>query len=146
VARATFDDVGNLWLGTDDTHRFLWLPPTGGSLIGDQTFDSFAWGGDMVFVEPTCAVVPTLDGLFYDVCFPAVAGSLPTIPVLDLPVGSQFTGVAIDGSDRLWLSTADPVRMVIRVERGKIPWRVVQLVEYDIQMNDLATAVEPPDC
>lgn len=145
VARATFDDEGHLWLGTEDTNRFLWLAPTGGRL-GEHTLDSFPRGGDMVFVEPSCAVVPTLDGTIYDVCFPAAGGTPPTVDVLDLPLGSKFTGIAIDASGSMWLGAVDPVYSVIRIDRRQDPWRAVEVVEYDMLMNDLATVVEPPGC
>lgn len=146
LARATVHPVtGHLWLGTDDTHRFLWLPLTGGTLLGDHTVESFAWGGDMVFLDESCAVVPALDGLLYHVCFPSPGGPPPTLAV-DMPVGSQFTGVAIDGLDRMWLSTADPARTLIHIERDGGQWTATTTIFYEMTMNDLATLVDPPGC
>jgi len=60
VARATFRGDGQLWIGTEQTHRFVWLPPSGGKIGGDHTLLPFPRGGDMVFLEDECAVVPTL--------------------------------------------------------------------------------------
>jgi hypothetical protein len=146
LARATIHPTtGHLWLGTDDTHRFLWLPLTGGSILGDHTVDSFAWGGDMVFLDERCAVVPALDGALYHVCFPGPPGPPPTLTV-DMPPGAQFTGVAIDGQDRMWLSTADPVRTLIHIEREGNQWAAATTVFFEMPMNDLATLVDPPGC
>lgn len=146
VARATFDGEGHLWLGTEDTNRFLWLPPTGGRLVGDDTLESFPRGGDMVFVEPGCAVVPTLDGTLFDVCFPSPGVAPPPVDVLELPLGSKFTGIAIDASGRMWLGAVDPVYSVIPIDRSQVPWRAEIAVEYDMLMNDLAPVVVPPGC
>lgn len=146
VARATFDGEGHLWLGTEDTNRFLWLPPTGGRLVGDDTLESFPRGGDMVFVETGCAIVPTLDGTLFDVCFPSLGEPPPPVDVLELPLGSKFTGIAIDASGRMWLGAVDPVYSVIPIDRSQVPWTAEVAVEYDMLMNDLAPVVEPPGC
>jgi hypothetical protein len=146
VARATFRGPGELWLGTDQTHRFVWVPPTGGTLGADETFDPFPKGGDLLFLAESCAVVATLDGTFFEACFPAVPGRVPMLPVVDLPAGPQFTGIAIDERDRLWLSTSDPSRLVVRIDMAQEPWRAVEEIPYGITMNDLATVIHPSGC
>lgn len=147
MARATVHPLsGELWLGTDQTHRFLSLHPTDGTPLTDDTLGSFAWGGDMVFLEDGCAVVPALDGWFYQACFPSPKGRpLPPPPLVQI-LGAQFTGVAIDEADRMWLSTADPANTLILVERDGGQWTATTTISYDMIMNDLAPLIAPPGC
>lgn len=145
MARATFHQ-GNLWLGTDDTHRFVWLPPTGGRVAGDVTVETFPRGGDLVFTEGACAVVSTLDGTLYRVCFDEPPAP-PELLEVTMPTSAQYTGIAIDAQDRMWLSTADPIRMLVLVDRSSDPWQVTLTVEYgDVMLNDLAPLAHPPGC
>lgn len=146
VARATFRGDGELWIGTDQSHRFVWLPPTGGSIGGDHTLQPFPRGGDMVFLaEEPCAVVPTLDGTLYRACFPDPGAPPPEIAMEEL-AGAQFNGGAVDAQGRLWLSNANPTTQLVELDPSQEPWVVVQTVEFDIIMNDLAPVVHPPDC
>lgn len=146
VARATFRGDGELWIGTDQSHRFVWLPPTGGSIGGDHTLQPFPRGGDMVFLEEDpCAVVPTLDGTLYRVCFPDPGVPPPEIAVEEL-LGVQFNGAAVDAQGRLWLSNANPTAQLIELDPSQDPWTVVQTVDFGIIMNDLAPVVHPPGC
>lgn len=147
MARATFRGQTELWIGTHDTHRFVWVPPTGGTIAANEVLDSFSRGGDMVFIEHGCAVVPTLDGLLYSACFPAVPGRVPTLEVDGLEEGFfQFTGIAIDEQDRLWLSTADPNPGLVHIERAGEAWSVGVQIPYDVTMNDLAAVLHLDDC
>jgi hypothetical protein len=145
MARATFDPDGNLWLGTDDSHRFVWLSPSGKSM-GDQTVEPFPWGGDMVFLEPDCAMVPTLDGSMYRVCFAGPGDTLSPAIVTGLPSGAQFTGIAVDAMDRVWLSTTDANHRLVRIEQDTTDWTTVQTVAYAMAINDLALVIEPSGC
>ena len=145
VARATFRGDGELWIGTEQTHRFVWLPPLGGSIGGDHTLQPFPRGGDMVFLEEACAVVPTLDGTLYRACFPDPGVPPPEIPVQEL-VGAQFNGIAVDAQGRLWLSNANPTTQLVRLDPSVEPWAVLETVDFEITMNDLASVVHPPGC
>lgn len=147
MARATFRGEGELWIGTHETHRFVWVPPTGGTIAADELLEPFSRGGDMVFIEESCAVVPTLDGLLYSACFPAMPGPVPTLAVEGLEEeGFQFTGIAIDEQGRLWLSTADPNPSLVHIDRATQPWSVGVQIPYDITMNDLAAVIHRDDC
>jgi hypothetical protein len=145
MARATFDPEGNLWLGTHDSHRFVWFSPSGTS-IGDQTVDTFPRGGDMVFFDPDCALVPTLDGSIYRVCFSGPGDTLSLEVVTGLPAGAQFTGIAVDAMDRVWLSTTDADHQLVRIEEDAAGWTTVQTVAYPMALNDLASVIEPTGC
>jgi hypothetical protein len=146
MARATFRGEDELWLGTHETHRFVWVPPTGGTITVDDVFEPFSRGGDMVFLEGGCAVVPTLEGIF-SVCFPAMPGPVPPLMVVGLEVGSfpQFTGIAVDEEGRMWLSIADPNPALLFIDRTRQPWTVGEQIPYDITMNDLAAVIHK-DC
>lgn len=145
VARATFRGDGELWIGTEQTHRFVWLPPSGGSIGGDHTLQPFPRGGDMVFLEEECAVVPTLDGTLYRACFPDPGLPPPIIPMEAL-VGAQFNGIAVDAQGRVWLSNANPTTQLVLLDVSVEPWVVMDTIDYDITINDLATVVHPPGC
>jgi hypothetical protein len=147
MARATFRGENELWLGTHETHRFMWVPPTGGAIAANEVFEPFSRGGDMVFLEGSCAVVPTLDGLF-SACFPAPPGPVPPLMVVGLEVGSfpQFTGIAVDEQGRMWLSIADPNPGLLFIDRTRQPWTVGEQIPYDITMNDLSTVIHRDDC
>jgi hypothetical protein len=144
MARATFHPDGNLWLGTDDTNRFVWFSPSGRS-IGEQTVDSFPWGGDMMFLEPDCAWVPTLDGFLYRVCFPG-QGAPPPMTIAGLPAGAQLTGIAVDAMGRVWLSTTDLHRQLVGIHLGETGWSTVHTVAYDMTINDLAPVIGLSGC
>lgn len=144
-ARATFRE-GELWLGTHDTHRFVGVPPLGGT-VASELLDPFPKGGDMVFLEQSCAVVSTLDGVLFSACFPAVPGPVPELFVEGLEEeGFQFTGIAIDEQDQMWLSLADPNPGLVHIDRTRQPWRVGAQIPYDITMNDLAAVIHRNDC
>jgi hypothetical protein len=145
MARAAFHPDGNLWLGTDDTNRFVWFSPNGRN-VGDQTVDSFAWGGDMVFLEPECALVPTLDGLLYQVCFSGPGDSLSAMTIAGLPAGAQFTGIAADAMGRVWLSTTDLHRLLVGIHLDETGWSTVDTVAYDMTINDLAPVIGLSGC
>jgi hypothetical protein len=142
MARASFRGESELWIGTHETHRFMWVPPTGGPIVAHELLDAFPAGGDMVFIEGGCAVVPTLDGLLHSACFPAMPGFVPVIEVVGLEEeGLQFTGIAIDEGGRLWLSMADPNPGLLHIERAREPWSMGIQIPYDITMNDLAAVI-----
>lgn len=145
MARAAFHPEGNLWLGTDDTNRFVWFSPNGRN-IGDQTVGSFAWGGDMLFLEPECAFVPTLDGLIYQVCFSGPGDSLSTMTIEGLPAGAQFTGIAADAMGRVWLSTTDLHQLLVGIHLDGTGWSTVETVAFDMTINDLAPVVGLTGC
>lgn len=147
MARATFHPDGDLWLGTDSTNRFVWFSPNGRN-TGAHTVGSFSRGGDMLFLEPDCALVPTLDGQMYRVCFSGPGGSPSPTPMSGLPLGAQLTGIARDAMDRVWLSTTDLNRVLIHIEPNVRGWTAVEAdtVAYDITINDLAPVVQRWGC
>lgn len=152
MARATFDHHGNLWLGTDETHHFVWMLPSG-TIVGEHTTPSFPRGGDMVFLDDGCAAVPTLASTFHRVCIPD--GGMEPLPILveGIPTGLQFTGAAVDGSGRMWLSSVvgDPEQLgpLVRIDRTARPWQVEQVLELPEGtplITDLASVVPLPGC
>lgn len=144
VARATFRG-DELWIGTEQTHRFVWLPAMGGSVGGDHTLQPFSRGGDMVFLETACAVVPTLDGLLYRACFPDSGLPPPVIPMAAL-LGAQYNGIAVDAEGRVWLSNASPMTQLVQLDLSTEPWVLGPPVDFSMTINDLATVVHPPEC
>lgn len=152
MARATFHPNGDLWLGTENTNRFVWFSPNGRNIgahtVGGIGRGGVGRGGDILFLEPDCALVPTLEGQMYRVCFSDLEGQPPTTPVSGLPLGAQLTGIARDAMGRVWLSTTDVNRVLIHIEPNASGWTAVEAdtVAYDITISDLAPVVQQWGC
>lgn len=147
-ARSTFHD-GDLWLGTEENHRFIRMS-TSGDFVHQEMSLTFPRGGDMVFLEPSCAVVATLDASLHRVCFPVDNTSVVPPPEIDVEgLEGAFTGLAVDGMGRMWLSILQDGGPLYRVEYDDQPWAVVQTLELQVpllRINDLAAVVELPGC
>jgi hypothetical protein len=146
MARATFDPRGQLWLGTDDTNSYVsfWPDDAMGTFSNVGTEGR---GGDMMFFDSECAMVPNLQGLVSRVCFD-INEITDTFMVMEVPMAWGFSGIARDARDQVWLSTIDTdgtLSYLVRVDHESEPWVVTMAYALEVGINDLSEVVELPN-
>jgi hypothetical protein len=147
MARAGVDPEGMVWVGSHDTNRFFRLSPVDGTSTEYMPLGIGA-GGDMVFLDPDRALVPSLQGDLSLVDFSQPREiSVASVPVEGLMEGTLLTGIAHDPAGKLWLGVADGQLLRVGFTGRELDGaHVDETITLGVTLNDLATVVEPPGC